>query len=344
MTKNRAVYIAISVLLSVFLIAFLLSKVKTQGLISMLKGMYWPAILAYVAVSLIATWLRVWRYKWLLRPQAISWGDMFLVTFIRNCFDDLLPMRIGSLSYILVLNKRFSFPFETAASTFVVAFVFDFLTLSPFVVLAILAVGFSAMGISTSTLLVFAVIYFLIIFMFLWKIVPVSRFLLKVYQIFLRAIKAGQKKKAQISVEKLRMTIEQLEEIKSRKIFAPMFILSLFIRLGKYISLYALLLALLHSHGFGLQNLSFWKTILGITGAEMTSVLPIKGLADFGTWESAWTLAFMLMNFDRNLAILSGIGIHLITSLFEYSLGFLSILILAVPYFKKRKKGLISTH
>jgi hypothetical protein len=47
----------------------------------------------------------------------------------------------------------------------------------------------------------------------------------------------------------------------------------------------------------------------------------------------------MLMNFDRNLAILSGIGIHLITNLFEYSLGFLSILILAVPYFKKSKKG-----
>jgi uncharacterized membrane protein YbhN (UPF0104 family) len=336
-SKKRTVYIGLSITLSVVLIAYLFSQIKAHDLAQTLGHLYWPALFIYIGISLISAWLRAWRYKWLLRPQAISWRDMFLVTFIRNAFDDLLPARIGSLSYIYVLNKRLDFSFESAASTFVVAFVLDFLTLSPFLVLAVLAVGFGTATIPIPALLAFALGFFLLIFVVLWKIVPVSRFFLKIYQALLKILKADQKIKARVSVDKLQATIESLREFQKRRIYAPLYLLSLVIRLGKYISLYVLLFALLRSHGFGLQDISFWKTILGITGAELTSALPVKGIADFGTWESAWALAFQLMRFDAKLAILSGIGIHLITNLFEYGLGFLSVLILAVPFLQKAR-------
>jgi uncharacterized membrane protein YbhN (UPF0104 family) len=140
------------------------------------------------------------------------------------------------------------------------------------------------------------------------------------------------------SSHKIQLTIDALEHIKDRKIQWPLFLLSLIIRAAKYGSLYFLLLALLRNHGFSLGNLSFWKTILGITGAEMTGALPIKGIAGFGTWESGWALAFQLMDFEQKIAILSGIGVHLISNIFEYSLGILSILILTLP-FLNRKKG-----
>jgi uncharacterized membrane protein YbhN (UPF0104 family) len=262
---------------------------------------------------------------------------MFLVTFIRNCFDDLLPARIGSLSYIYVLNKRLEFSFESAASTFVVAFVLDFLTLSPFLALAIFIVGLGTSAVSTPGLLLLALLFFIIILVILWQIIPIFRAALNLYRSFLKILKAGQKKRARHSIAKLEMILDSLAEIKAKKIYVPLFLLSLLIRLGKYVSLYFLLFAILRSHGFLMKDLSFWKTILGITGAEMTSALPVKGLADFGTWESAWAVAFRLMNFEAGLAILSGIGVHLITNLFEYSLGFLSILILAVPHMKRNR-------
>jgi hypothetical protein len=83
--------------------------------------------------------------------------------------------------------------------------------------------------------------------------------------------------------------------------------------------------------------MSIWKTILGITGAELTSVLPVKGIAGFGTWESAWALTFQLMKFQPDIAIISGIGVHLITNIFEYSLGIISILILLLPFLRKKE-------
>jgi len=118
----------------------------------------------------------------------------------------------------------------------------------------------------------------------------------------------------------------------------------------------------LKSQAFMFKDLSFSKTILCITGAELSSVMPVKGLAGFGTWETAWAIAFSMMGFGhrltavlhimglnpeliaaltaramRRLAVLSGIGLHLITNIFEYTLGIISILILAIPSKKNTK-------
>lgn len=337
-SKSKIFYISLSAVLSIVLIGFLLSRIKTEDLARTFTQIYYPALLAYVGISLVSAWLRAWRYKWLLLPQRISWGNILLVTFIRNCLDDLLPARIGSLSYIYVLNRRLNFSFESAASSFVVAFVFDFLTLSPFLILAILAVGFRTSGLISSNLLMLSILFFLFIFIILWKIIPVLQLIVKLYSISLKLFKTDAKKWAKTSLEKLKVTMESISEIKARKIYFPMFILSLLIRLGKYVSIYFLLFSLLRSHGLSLPGLSFWKTILGLTGAEFTSTLPVKGIAGFGTWESAWALMFKLMNFEPRLAIISGIGIHFLTNLLEYSLGIISMAILTLPLLKKNRR------
>lgn len=337
MLKNKFLYLLLSFIISIALIYFLLSQIETKDLVQTFTGIYYPALFTFMIIALAGAVLRAWRYKCLLKPQSISWRNIFLVTLIRNLFVDLLPARIGSLSYIYILNKRLNFSFEMAASSFVVAIVFDFLTLSPFLVLSIFAVGLGATAVSTVTLLIVALIFFLFIFVILWKIIPLFNFLLKGYRSALKAFRLEKRKWAKISAEKIHLTIDCLSQIREKKIYWPIFFLSLSIRLAKYASLYFLLFSLLRSHGFLLKALSIWKTILGITGAELSSALPIKGIAGFGTWESAWAITFRLMDFEQRLAILSGIGVHLLTNMFEYSLGIISILILAFPLLKKSK-------
>lgn len=337
MFKNRLVYIILSALVSVGLLWLLLSQVKTEDIVRTLSRVFIPALLIYAAVALVGAWLRALRYKWLLRPQVISWPNMFLVTFIRNSLIDLLPARLGSLSYIYVLNKRLGFPFEAATSSFVLAFVLDFLTLSPFLVVSVIAVGLGANALLTPALLILAAVFFLLVFLVYWKLVPVARFFLAVFRRLLRFAKIEGRAGALTAVNKLDLTIQSLESIQSRGKAIPIFLLSLLIRLAKYISVFALFFALLRSHGFSLGDLSFWTFILGLSGAELSSALPIKGLAGFGTWESAWALSFRVMDFDPQLAIISGIGVHLLSNTFEYTLGIGSILILAWPYFRRKR-------
>jgi glycosyltransferase 2 family protein len=339
MLKNRLVYIILSGFVSVGLLWLLLSQVKTEDVVQAISHVFIPALLIYAAVALIAAWLRAWRYKWLLRPRTISWPNMFLVTFIRNSLIDLLPARIGSLSYIYVLNKRLGFPFETATSSFVLAFVLDFLTLSPFLVVSAIAVGLGANALSTPTLLILAALFFLLVFLVYWKLIPVARFSLALFRRILRLARIEEKPAARTAVNKFELTILALDSVQGRGKAIPIFLLSLLIRLAKYISVFALYFGLLRSQGLALGDLSFWTFILGLSGAELSSALPIKGLAGFGTWESAWALTFRLMNFNPRLAIISGIGVHLLTNIFEYALGIGSILILAWPYLRRKKVG-----
>jgi len=338
MTKNRIFFVFLSFGVSVILLWLLLSQIETKDLVQTFTRIHYTALLAYMIIALAGAVLRAWRYKWLLHPHYIGWGDIFLVTLVRNCLVDLLPARIGSISYIYLLNKRLDFSFEVATSTFVVAVIFDFITLSPFLILSIFAVGFHATALPLSTLLLISLLFFIFICLILWKITQILSYLSSFFKSVLKAFKMDRKKWAKISVEKIQLTISHLFQIKKRKIFWPLFFLSFFIRLAKYGFIYFLLFSLLQNYGFSLKDISFWKTILGTSGGEFTSVLPIKGIAGFGTWESAWALTFKLMDFEPRLAIISGIGVHLITNLFEYSLGIVALIILAFPFLRKAKK------
>jgi uncharacterized membrane protein YbhN (UPF0104 family) len=334
MSKKKIGYILLSLAVSIILIWILLRQVDTKDFLFTFSNIFFPALLAFFAISLFGSFLRAWRYKLLLYPQRIGWGNIFLVTFIRNLFVDLLPVRIGSLSYIYVLNKRLNISFNTATSSFVVAFIYDFISLSPFLILAILAVGLGTTSLSTPLMLLFSILFLVIMLIIYWQLLRLCRILLTIYRIFLRIIKSDQKKWAVVSIEKLELTVTDIAKIRKRRTDLPVFLLSIGIRMAKYGALYILLFALLQVHGYTLGNLSIWKTILGITGAEMTGYLPIKGLGGFGTWESGWTLILMLLGFESRIAVLSS-GIHLVTNLFEYLLGLLSILFLALPFSKK---------
>jgi uncharacterized membrane protein YbhN (UPF0104 family) len=134
-----------------------------------------------------------------------------------------------------------------------------------------------------------------------------------------------------------RATIAALEDPRNARAKLPVLGLSLLIRLGKYVSVLALLWALLARQGHGLADIGFGRLILVLTGAEMTSAFPIKGLADFGTWESAWALGFKWMGFGAGLAVVTGIGIHLISTLFEAVLGLSALLVLTA---RRRKTPL----
>jgi len=331
MKKRKIIAFLLSGAVSLGLLLFLFSQIRFSDFVQTFQNIYVPALIGFMIFSLMGSSLRAWRYKWLLHPESISWKNIFLVTFIRNLFVDLFPARIGSLSYIYLLNKKLRYSFEASSSTFVIAFLFDFLTLSPILIMAVFFVGMGTPAFSAPIMVILSIIFFLAFFIMLWKIIPISNLLLEIYTFLLKMTKLRKKKWADISIEKIKLSIDSLNQIRNRNIYWPVFFLSLLIRLVKYISLYLLLFSILHSHGIFFNTMNFFKTILGITGAEMSSALPIKGIGGFGTWESAWVLTSKLMNFEISLAVISGIGIHLISNLFEYTLGIISLLIIYAP-------------
>ncbi|MBN2199540.1 MAG: flippase-like domain-containing protein [Candidatus Aminicenantes bacterium] len=340
MPRKRILYVLVSLAVAALFLWLLLREIEPGLIKRTFFDLHLPALAAFVVIHLLAVWLRSWRYKILLHPLPCSWSGILLTTLVRNSFDDLLPARIGSLSYIYILNQRLGFSFESAASSFVVALVLDFLTLGPFVLLAILAVGARALPFSGSVLAGFALALFLLSALVLWKMAALTELIKKGFASFFRRFHLSGKTGARTVLEKLDLVRDNLDRVRSPSLMALLLVQSFFIRLAKYASVYFLLCGFLRSHGIRPGDVGFWKTILGLTGAEFTSILPVKGLGGFGTWEAAWTVTFRLLGFPADLAVVSGLGVHITTNLLEYGLGLGAILILLLPYVKhKRHEG-----
>jgi uncharacterized membrane protein YbhN (UPF0104 family) len=162
-------------------------------------------------------------------------------------------------------------------------------------------------------------------------LIPILRGGLAVGVRLLEAVGLGDRWRVPYLVEKARLSVAAVDEIQRRGVYTTAFVVSFLLRLAKYGSLYFLLHALLANQGFPLATLSFWKVLLGIAAAELSANLPIQGLAGLGTWETAFALAFRVMGYEEKVAIVAGLGLHLVTQVFEYGLGGLAILLLAWP-------------
>lgn len=331
--KKGYFYFSFSVVLSISLVWYLLSQIKLEELLKTFQNLYPITFSLYLLLAVCGILARSYRYYILISSPLIKMRDLLLVTMVRNLFVDLFPAKIGSLSYVYLLNRRFGFPFETAASTFLVAFIFDFIVIFPMLLLAIIMVRTTPIPITSFSFIMLSIL----LFIFLVVLLSYLNNLIKIFVSLLNwcSNKLGMEKHSRLEVllEKLLLTAKDIETIKTRKIYGKVFLCSLAIKVFKYGSLYFLLHSVLVHLNFTRGDLNPWKVFLGILGAEFSSLLPVHGIAGLGTWEAAWVFTFKLLGFfDPNLGIISGFSVHILAQSFEYSLGILSIIILYLPF------------
>jgi hypothetical protein len=67
------------------------------------------------------------------------------------------------------------------------------------------------------------------------------------------------------------------------------------------------------ARGLGLaEHGSLVRTAFGAGLATVANLLPINGFAGFGTQEAGWSIGFRLLGVPRELALSTGIGVHLV--------------------------------
>jgi len=331
-SKKGPVYFAFSVLLSAFLVWYLLSEIKVGDILQTFKNLWPITLFLYFFLAICGVFSRTYRYYILIPPNQIKFKNLVLVTLIRNLFVDLIPARIGSLSYVYLLNKRFGFPFEVAASTFLISFVFDFVVIFPMFLFAIILVGVNAFPVASFPFVAISIVLLFTLVILLVYLDRLVKTLADILTWCLKKLRMENNLKLKNLVTKVLLTAKDITTIRDRKIYGKVLLSSLAVRVFKYSSLYFLLHSVLVHLKFEMADLNFWKVFLGILGAEFSALLPIHGVAGLGTWEGAWVLTFKLLGFfDPKVAVVSGFSVHIITQLFEYSLGILSMVILYLP-------------
>ncbi|MBE0582678.1 MAG: flippase-like domain-containing protein, partial [Desulfofustis sp.] len=132
---------AVSALLLGVLIHFSLSSADPAvwaSLVGVLSSFsLWFAAL-YILLSLIRTVLQAQRYRVLLGTTEDPIPSLFhlmLVTLSRNMFIDMLPARLGELTYIAMLNRGYRVSGQACVSSLAISFLFDLVALGILIVL-----------------------------------------------------------------------------------------------------------------------------------------------------------------------------------------------------------------
>ncbi len=301
----------------------LLRQVDPQELGRWLAAVDRPLFAGYLLLSLLGLLARSWRYRMLL-GKWIGLPPLVLVTAARNFLVDLLPARVGSLSYVYLLTRRFGVPLEPVLSSFVLTFFYDLLAMTLLVGAALTmefgrVEGGAALGAAAAVLGGGVVVVFL-------RLAPGLRFAAKLLRRFGRGAPIAGR------IDEVAHEVERSSEAGQT---VRLLAISFLIRLLKFAAYWSLLLAVVREHSLTAAELPFWKVFLGIAGAELSATLPIHGLAGIGSYETAWAIGFSQLGVPPRVAILSGFATHLLSQLYDYSLGVVALLV-ALAWSRKR--------
>ena len=314
---------ALSLAITGSLFAYLLSQIDPSQIITTARGMTPSFLLVFLTLLLTGVMARALRF-WVLLARSTPLRLLSGIVMARNLFVDLLPARLGELSYVYLLTKRTGRPVEDGFASLMLAVAFDVVALSPLLLLAVLVVG-GGEALAGPGFAVAAIGLGTLAYAGARLAGPVG---LRV------AVWLGTEDPTRWrgrATALIRKTAVALEDAWTRRIGLPVLAISVVVRLAKFGSYYFLVLAIMDPLGYSVSELGFFPVFLGVVSAELAAALPIHGIAGFGTFEAAWAISFTQLGFSREDAIISGILVHAVSQVVEYSLGTCALLYLMRP-------------
>jgi len=307
----------LGILIAVSLILFLLSQIEFSKLVYSLASID-PLYLALgFALYFTTYFLRAARFKVILGSEA-KYLDLLKVLFIHNMVNQVLPARTGELSYIYLMEKR-NLPINKGISSLALARVFDLVGISLLFLISILVLG-ELNSTFLNLMLVMSFVVGLTLFMLLCLFLYKKKFIDRVQSLteLLRVNKFDFTKRA---LEKGEEAIEDMKVIKSKHVFLYSTLISMGIWFISTILMYLFLSQMD-------VMLSIWEGCLGSMVIVITSILPIHSVGGFGTTESVWATIYISLGVSKEMAIASGIGIHLILFMYLLIIGVVGVFLM----------------
>jgi hypothetical protein len=279
----------------------------------------------YLGLYGIGLFLRTWRYHLLIKasslPTRVPFGPLTLVTAARNMLVDLLPARLGGLSYPVLLNRAVGVDLSHCLTSFTYAFIFDLLSLGPLLGLAVLLDSLMTsrtypwlwflsgliLGVSVLTLLLLdPLTKRLTLWAKRWTMPPSS---------------LPRVSWKHTLAEHLIRIEQSFYSLRKSKTFWPLLGLSLLIRVIKYTLLYLMLSAVMAALLDQKPQLPFLIILFGLMGSEVSASLPISGLAGIGFYEGVLGATLAGLGLPPAQGISLALAMHVLTQVVDYSLG-----------------------
>jgi len=294
----------LSILITAVILFILLSQISLNGLVILLKSVdpVWAALGA--AGYLLAIFFRALRFKWLIHSKDIPLIELFRITVFHNLSIHVLPLKLGELTFPYFLNKISGKSITEGLASLIVSRVYDFFII--LMTFLIASIGFQSFFKTNPFLIILLTVFLLVLIFFTFS--HMSGLLVWFSNAFGKVSRWREPKniKSFLWVQrKMNEIAEDFYAINARRAYLPISLTSFFSWVMAFWMCYAFL------KSFGI-DVSFLKVVFGFGASLIASALPISGLGNWGTLEMGWTAGFLMAGLNKEKAITSGFGVHIL--------------------------------
>ena len=305
-------------LITIILLGILLSQIEIGALgaaLGSINPLYLVlGFLLYVAIFV----LRAIRLNIILEGR-VSVRVLLKILFIHNLFNNVIPARLGELSYVYLLKEKGKLPLNYGISSLMIARIFDIIGIAFLFLISFFVVKDLPVFVTSCLMAVGAVLGLILLFIILLLFYN-ERFLSFIEKMASKT-RLDRIKYTRMALEKSGETLENFKIIKSKHVIVLSFLISIAIWFLASTMTYLFLMEMS-------IYLSIWKIFIASGIIVITTILPIHSVGGFGTIESIWTVTYVALGVSTQTAIASGLGIHLIIVLYFLILGFAGILMM----------------
>jgi len=300
--KKQISFKIIAVILTIALLAILLSQINVSDVINMLKKIKLIYIVAGFIFSVASYLFRALRLHILLNRE-IGVKELFSIVSIHTVVLNILPARSGELSFIYLLNKRHNRTAGEGAASLIIIRIMDIITVSLFFFISVILIHDLPSIVMNSIKIIGIFLFFIVLFilMFIWNCDRLVYWL----TIISRYLKVNDKKSVSYIFKKLGEMSRTFKKLTSKQ-----FIDSIIVSMCIWVMLYLVLYLQIKAMDI---NLFLEPFLLASTFFLMTSIIPVQGIGGFGTLEGGWMISFMAVGVAKEVAISSGIIMHIIS-------------------------------
>jgi hypothetical protein len=325
--------VGISVALIALLIHFSFASVEEglwPRLLQIAKNLSPLLLLAYTVAIILRTILQSLRYRLILQasePEVPGFFHLLLVSACRNMFVDMLPARLGELSYVAMLNRGYKVALPACLSSLAISFVFDLFALG-LIIVGIIAFQAVFLGVQywiVGTLLLLALLVVLLLLFLFPGLATMARLLAHVH-----AERWGRLGRLFDWCRSLLVKIVQaLRAARDAGITGRLALLSFGIRVTKYLGFYALFLAVVVPN-FPLIDRHIVSALVALISAEAGASMPVPAFMGFGTYEAVGMLAMIALGAERSASLIIMFSIHILSQVVDYAWGGLAFILFVI--------------
>jgi glycosyltransferase 2 family protein len=297
-------------LLGMGLLVFLLRKVDFPSLSELILKIKPQFLLLAGLIYLVKACLRSARFTHMNESSNAGFGSMMRLSLASSLATQLMPLKLGELSYVYLLKRDNRATITQGLSSLVIIRIFDLLAIA--LLFLAFALGFgTTRNMSVYFYSILGFVGFLLVVIL--ALLVLSRYgeplLAFVFRIPLLQ-KIPYSGKLRLGLEGIFQTLNQ---------YRPQaFLIWIVLAALEWSVNYAVYHVLLVGMGW---SPAFFDSVVGVTFAALASVLPVNSFGSFGTQEAGWASGLVLIGYSQTQAINSAFATHLLSLLFMLIFG-----------------------